>query len=180
MDDANKKLLAAAVSTDDGKSWKISGYIPVPKHVKPGASQFHEPHVVEAADGTLITMIRHHGKPGQYFLWQSESKDGGSTWTELHETPIWGYPPHLIRLKNNWLLVVYGRRKPPFGERACISRDNGKTWDIENEITLTDAPNSDLGYPASVQLDDGSIYTIYYQQEKAGEKNLPDGNTLAD
>ena len=168
--DADKKLLAAAVSTDDGRSWKISGYIPVPKDVKPGASQFHEPHVVEASNGTLIAMFRHHGNPGHYYLWQTASKDGGHTWTELHQTPIWGYPPHLIRLNNGWLLVVYGRRKAPFGERACISRDNGKTWDVEHEITLTDAPNSDLGYPASVQLKDGSIITVYYQQEKAGEK----------
>jgi hypothetical protein len=30
--------------------------------------------------------------------------------------------------------------------------------------------NSDLGYPASVQLDDGSILTVYYQVDKEGEK----------
>ena len=57
MLDSDKKLLAAAKSIDDGKNWKISGYIPVPENVKPGASQFHEPHVVEASDGTLITRI---------------------------------------------------------------------------------------------------------------------------
>jgi len=50
------------------------------------------------------------------------------------------------------------------------SRDDGKTWDIEHEITLSPAMNDDLGYPASVQLDDGSILTVYYQIDKPGEK----------
>ncbi len=162
--------LAASTSYDDGKTWQITGYILAPDFVKPGTNAFHEPHVVETAEGHLISMFRHHGNPGQYYLWQSESADHGQTWTPLHQTDIWGYPPHLIRLRNNWLLVTYGRRKPPYSERSCISRDNGKTWDTENEITLCIAPNSDLGYPASVQLEDGSIYTVYYQIEKPGEK----------
>ncbi|MCP4639569.1 MAG: exo-alpha-sialidase, partial [bacterium] len=71
-------------------------------------------------------------------------------------------------LDNGWLVVSYGRRKEPFGERACISKDGGKTWDVENEIVLSEALNSDLGYPASVQLDDGSIFTIYYEVQEAG------------
>jgi hypothetical protein len=164
------KRIAAAESKDDGKTWNIIGYIPVPEHLDPGAQAFHEPHVVEAADGKLVAMIRHHGKPGQYYLFQTESMDGGKTWSTAHQTPIWGYPPHLIRLKNDWLLVSYGRRKPPYSERACISRDDGKTWDVDNEITIQGAPNSDLGYPASVQLNDGSIYTVYYQIPQNGEK----------
>ena len=167
---APEKMLAASVSTDDGKTWNISGYIPVPDHVKPGAEDFHEPHVVETDPGKLVALFRHHGEPGKYYLWQTESTDSGKTWTPLHQIKIWGYPPHLTKLANGWLLVVYGRRKKPFSERACISRDNGKSWDVENEITLAEAPNSDLGYPASVQLDDGSIYTIYYQIDKKGEK----------
>lgn len=167
---STSKLLAAALSKDDGKSWAIAGYISVPENVKPGADAFHEGHVVEASPGKLVAMYRHHGKPGRYYLWQTESGDGGKTWTPLHQTKIWGYPPHLIRLKDGRLLVSYGRRKPPFSERACISRDGGKTWDVKNEITLCAARNADLGYPASVQLKDGSIVTVFYQVDKAREK----------
>jgi hypothetical protein len=61
-------------------------------------------------------------------------------------------------------------RKIPYGERACISKDGGKTWDIENEIILSLSDSGDLGYPASIQLDDDSIITIYYQIDKNGEK----------
>ena len=74
--------------------------------------------------------------------------------------------PHLIQLKNGWVLVSYGYRLAPYGERACISRDEGKTWDTAHEINLTNGPGPDLGYPSSVQLDDGSILTVYYQAEK--------------
>ncbi len=162
--------LAATTSLDDGMTWTITGYITAPDYVKPGTEAFHEPHVVETAEGQLISLFRHHGNPGQYFLWQSESADKGKTWTTLHQTDIWGYPPHLIRLHNDWLLVSYGRRKPPFGERACISRDHGKTWDIDNEFTLFPAADTDLGYPATVQLDDGSLYTVFYQVDQPGEK----------
>ncbi|HMI02102.1 MAG TPA: sialidase family protein [Pedobacter sp.] len=80
-----------------------------------------------------------------------------------------GIPPHLIQLANGWIVVVYGYRREPFGERACVSRDEGKTWDIANEIVLNNAASRDLGYPSSVQLKDGSILTVYYQAEKFGQ-----------
>ena len=162
--------IAAAESRDDGLTWNIIGYIPVPQFLDPGAKGFHELHAVETAEEKIVAMLRHHGEPGNKYLWQTESIDGGKTWTQAHQTKIWGYPPHLIRLENNWLLVTYGRRKKPYGERACISRDGGKTWDVNNELIISNAPNSDLGYPASVQLKDGSIYTIYYQVAEKGEK----------
>lgn len=159
-----KRVVAAAESCDDGLSWQVIGTVPIsPEEIK----YFAEPHSVQLDDGRIITMMR-NGKDG--FLRQSESLDGGKTWLKVHSNNIWGYPPHLIKLRDSRLLVTYGRRKQPFGQRACISDDNGETWDLENEIIINDAPNKDLGYPASVQLDDGSILTIYYQQAKAGEK----------
>jgi sialidase-1 len=165
----DKERLAAAESRDDGKTWTIIGFIPVPENLDPGAKGFHEAHAVETSGGAIIALLRHHGTPGKYYLWQSESADGGKTWSEAHQTPIWGYPPHLIRLQNGWLLVTYGRRKEPFGERACISRNGGKTWEVDSEFTVADAPNGDLGYPATVQLKDGSLYSVYYQVDHLEE-----------
>ena len=150
-------------SVDDGLSWQTVGTFPVP------ASDLHydECHVVECDSGKLIIVFRDEFSP--HFILQSESTDGGGTWSSVHTTPIQGYPPHVIRLENNWLLMVYAKRWEPFGEYACISKDEGVTWDIEKEIILISAPNGDLGYPASVQLEDKSIWTVYYQQETSGE-----------
>ncbi|WP_286854140.1 MULTISPECIES: sialidase family protein [unclassified Proteiniphilum] len=158
--------LVAEQSMDDGQSWQVIATFKTESGSITGIS---EPHLVETRSGKIIAMFRNEPNNNEKFLLQSESHDGGKTWTMLHQTPIWGYPPHLLELKNGWLLVVYGYRKEPYGERACISRDEGKTWDIKNEIVLADAFNGDLGYPASVQLDDESILTVYYQQANRGE-----------
>lgn len=162
-----KESLVVEQSADDGRTWQVLTTIARPEGNK---NVIVEPHLVELASGKIIAMFRHQPKDeSQSFLLQSESNDGGKTWTPLHDTGILGYPPHLIQLKNNWLLVVYGFRQEPYSERACISRDEGRTWDTKNEIILTYAESRDLGYPASVQLDDGSILTVYYQAEKMGE-----------
>jgi hypothetical protein len=69
--------------------------------------------------------------------------------------------------------MSYGYRRPPYGVRACLSKDNGKTWDLENEIVLRMDGGTregearkvidwDLGYPVSLELADGRIFTVYY------------------
>lgn len=154
-------------SKDDGVTWQKIANVPSPASFYP-----EEPHVVECSNGRLVTMFRNeHPDESQRFLLQSESEDGGKTWSMIRRTEIWGYPPHLIRLNDGRLLMVYGHRRKPYGQRACLSRDNGQTWDLKNEIALVDnAPDGDLGYPASAQLGDGTILTIYYQKDQPAEK----------
>lgn len=161
-----------AESVDDGLSWKL-----LTKFSHEEYGKLSEVHAIELDDGRILALSRADN------LRQFESTDGGYTWSLPVETEIRGYPPHIIRLDNGWLVTVYGRRKDlPNGQFACISIDNGKTWDVENEITLAIAdkhraseeelgypPNWDLGYPCSVLLDDGTIWTVYYQVDKDGE-----------
>jgi hypothetical protein len=170
----SRPVVASAESTDEGRSWSMSGIVPLPAEKAADAPYFNEPHLVELPDGSLVYLIR-YGPPrepyDEWYLHQSESADGGRTWTSAHPTPIWGKPPHLILLDGGSLLATYGFRRPPFGERACLSHDGGLTWDIDNEIILRDdAPSDDLGYPASIELEPGEILTVYYQVEREGEK----------
>ena len=54
---------------------------------------------------------------------------------------------------------------------TCVYRkttDGGTTWG-DAMILRADAPNGDLGYPATVQLDDGMLLTVYYQVEPPDE-----------
>ncbi len=152
-------------SSDDGVTWKRIGTVPV----APGdnIASYHEPHPVEAADGTIVTVIREEKRN---IMMQSESRDGGKTWSVPRQSGVWGCPPHLIRLHDGRILFVYGHRRQPYGERACVSADNGRTWSVDNPITIAPALNGDLGYPASVELGDGSIFTVYYQKDKPDEK----------
>jgi hypothetical protein len=62
------------------------------------------------------------------------------------------------------LILTYGRREAPFGERIMISRDGGKTWGEEH--ILTEAYCNALGYPATAELPDGSLVTVYYERYK--------------
>jgi hypothetical protein len=133
---------------------------------------FMESSLVQLFSGKIICMHKGHyiedpsrgsdsGKA--QFLYQSESTDGGRTWTGLHRTDMWGHPPHVIQFTDGRILCAYGYRRPPYGVRACLSHDDGKTWDLENEIVLyTRGGGTDLGYPCSVQLPDGSVFTAWY------------------
>jgi sialidase-1 len=101
-------------------------------------------------------------------MFQTGSVDGGKTWSAMKPTGVLGSPPHLVRHSSGVLVCVYGYRAPGFGQRVLLSKDDGATW--ENWIIRDDAPHSDLGYPASVELSDGNIYTIYYQAASKDEK----------
>ncbi|MCX6899463.1 MAG: sialidase family protein [Verrucomicrobia bacterium] len=154
-------------SRDDGVTWQQIAKVP-----SPASFYADEPHVVECGKGRLVAMFRNeHPEMSERFLGQSESEDGGRTWSMIHRTEMWGYPPHLIRLNDGRLLVVYGHRRKPYGQRACLSYNDGRTWDFKNEIALVDdAPDGDLGYPASAQLGDGTVLTIYYQKDQPADK----------
>lgn len=155
-----EKKIGVCESKDDGLTWKWLAEIPARKGDDPVAS-YHELHAVEAADGTLIAHIRNHNKENAGWTLQTESRDGGRTWSEPHPV-CFGLPSHLLRLRDNRLLMTYGHRRPPFGNQARISSDNGRTWS-EAMILSGDGKGGDLGYPSTVELADGSLLTVWYE-----------------
>jgi len=150
-------------SKDDGLTWQWPADIPE----RPGddaKKNYHELHAVEAADGTLIAQIRNHSDTDKHWTLQSESKDGGKTWSVPHPV-CYGLPSHLLRLRDGRLVMSYGHRKPPFGNQARLSTDNGKTWG-EAIILSGDGKGGDLGYPSTVELTDGTLLTVWYESMK--------------
>ncbi|HNQ35086.1 MAG TPA: sialidase family protein [bacterium] len=175
--DLNNGKMLAVESSDRGRTWTVIGRMnmhPPYKNETPGGYAFLcEPHLVETAPGRLLALARYEDvlKVEPSCLWQSGSEDGGRTWSEPYSTGILGKPPHLCRLSDGRVLATYGYRHPPYGQRACLSVDGGRTWDYADEIILRDdAPSGDLGYPASAELADGMIITVYYQQEPPGDE----------
>lgn len=137
----------------------------------------NEPHLIELPDGRLICHIRGEnselfdgGKEHLFTTFQSISEDGGKTWTqpEMLLDKTGGAPPHLFMTSTGVLLCTYGRRKKPYGIMAMFSTDGGKTW--EKDVRLYENPFSDdLGYPSTVELDDGTLITVFYaKNEKDG------------
>jgi sialidase-1 len=173
-------LLTYEESKDGGKSWWLVGRVPMfTEATDCTVSYLCEPHVVEAGDGSLVGVYRHEIKGGkdldatqrENVLYFNRSTDGGVTWTKPKPSGLIGKPAHIMKLSDGRLMVSYGHRFKPYGQRVAFSSDNGETWPVEDVIAIReDAPNGDLGYPASVELADGTILTVYYQPQAAGEK----------
>jgi hypothetical protein len=160
--------LGARLSRDDGRTWELIGTIPERPGDVPGS--YHEPHAVQLADGRIIVHIRNHNEQDKGLILQSESSDGGRTFSVPCNTGLVGLPAHLLVLRDGRLLTTYGYRHLPYGNRAAISADGGRTW--SEPMILDEKPEArDIGYPASVELADGSILSVWYER-------LP-GNTLA-
>ncbi len=155
-------------SHDGGHTWGEPALIA--RHPEDALS-FEEPALCDLGGGRLLAMIRSGVyRVGYEYLYRAFSDDGGLSWHSLAQTPIWGHPAHLLRLRDGRILCTYGYRRAPFGVRACLSTDGGHTWDVDNEIVLrADGFDRDLGYPSSVQLPDGSIFTTYYIHHADGD-----------
>ncbi|NWG12032.1 MAG: exo-alpha-sialidase [Acidobacteria bacterium] len=126
------------------------------------------PSTVQLPDRRLVTAVRRKsGVDGDYKNWIEifTSADGGITWTSLGQAADTkghnGNPPSLVRLKDGRLCLAYGYRAEPYGIRARISSDAGRTW--SGEIVLReDGRTWDLGYPRSFVRPDGKVVTVYY------------------
>ncbi|WP_417738712.1 sialidase family protein [Rosistilla oblonga] len=155
------RKVAAYTSDDDGLTWQWIADIPTRDGDE--GSKYHELHAVEAADGRLIVQIRNHNKANAGETLQTQSTDGGKTWTAPKSIGIWGLPSHLLRLSDDRLLMTYGHRRKPLGNQARISDDNGETWSPPMLIQ-SDASSGDLGYPSTVELAPGSFATVWYEK----------------
>lgn len=145
--------LVALRSKDGGKTWQTLGRITF------GNREIYEPHSIELKDGRILGLIRAHNP---FSIAKSFSSDGGLTWTDPLEVTH-GSPPHLLRHSSGTIICSYGwREEPGYGQRVMFSDDEGETWDTD-WIIRDDGDTGDLGYPATVELDDGSLFTVYYQ-----------------
>ena len=148
----------AAISRDNGINWEIISAIPAP----PGQekSKLLELHSVEAPNGRIIVHIRNHNTAIPT-TWQTHSADGGVSWSQPRFICN-GFPSHLARLSGKRLIMSYSWRESNYGVRARISSDSGENW--SQEITLYDQGICrDLGYPSTVELPDGSLFTLWYE-----------------
>jgi len=148
-------------SSDDGESWGR----PVEVANVQG-KEFEEPSLIRLESGRLLMLLRENGTRR---LHQCLSDDDGMTWTPPRQLPIEGYPPHLLLLPDGRVLCTFGWRYPDFGIRAALSGDGGRTWDTDRTIRIRGGfPNKDLGYPCTLLDGDGSLFTVYYGQDRDG------------
>jgi hypothetical protein len=133
-----------------------------------------EPHALLLPSGRMICHIRvQSGKKDAkkiFTIYQSESDDLGRSWSVPHQilSDLGGAPAHLIRHSSGVLISVYGYREAPYGVKVMFSWDDGKTWDADHNLYINGI-SSDLGYPATVELLDGSLLTVFYARPEHKE-----------
>lgn len=148
-------------SGDKGRSWEPPVLI-----VDDPERVFAEPDIAEVAPGELYCILRSDFRGS---LHGCRSLDGGRSWSAPEPTPLEGLPGHLLMLGDGRLLCTYGWRKDPFGIRACLSEDGGRTWQVSGEIVVRDdLPNWDLGYPTAIEYAPGRLFVCYYGEEPDG------------
>jgi hypothetical protein len=154
---------------DGGRTWDLVSLVgPEPA---PGQKAIM-PSSVRLDERTLLTAVRLVRSIDLY-----RSDDNGSTWRFVGK-PVPdtgannGNPPRLNRLRDGRLALTYGYRSAPYGIRARLSADQGRSWG--DEIVLRkDGGAWDLGYPRTVQRPDGKLVTVYYFNDHPdGERSI--------
>lgn len=159
-------------SKDGGLSWtKISD---VPQLPHDDASDPCEPHSIQLPNGDIILVIRSWRTESQKLnLYFTRSTDGGKTFPVPQPIEgLYGAPGHLLLHSSGAIILSYGVRfsdDKPIGSYARVSYDNGETWGEEFMVGRP-AAIWDHGYPSTVELSDGSLYTVYYQRAEESDE----------
>lgn len=153
-------------SADGGHNWSRLSVIPQLPHAD--ASDPCEPHCLLLPNGEILVVIRSWRTESQKLnLYITRSSDGGKTFAVPQPIAgLFGAPGHLLLHSSGAVILTYGVRfseEKPIGSYARVSYDNGLTWGEEFMVGRP-AVNWDHGYPSTVELSDGSLYTVYYQR----------------
>ena len=189
--DENDAVYAAKIDPETGAS-EIIGKIPNIVLEDGTVPLSCEPHAILLNDGRVLAQIRIQAlKPNRIFtIYQSESSDGGKTWTEPYAVlgRLGGSPPHIFRHSSGMLICTYADREAPTSIKAMFSTDNGASWDTDHLLYVTPYGQDDesieektghlsdrqtnawdIGYPSTVETRDGSLLTVFYAHRAANE-----------
>lgn len=169
--DPDRFKIVCYASCDGGHTWEKRGVVP-PCDGLP-VEFVHEPHVVELPNGRLLGAMRVHCHPQPVdhanTVFTTFSDDGGLTWSCPQSIGVDGFPPHLMVHSSGAVICSYGNRgfreDGIKEERAAVSYNNGETW--SEDYLLYPNAIGDMGYPATAELPDGSLITVYYQMYKS-------------
>jgi hypothetical protein len=152
----------AVSSTDDGRTWPASSEVTL---AADPAVDFQEPALVNLGGGKLLAVLR-TARAGN-LAYTTDSADAGRTWTPPSKTDMQAQAPDLLLLPGGVMLLTWGDVSGAFAPgRPVVGRLKfpGQAWSVAAPLLLYAGTQkcSDASYPSSVLLDDGRIFTVYY------------------
>ena len=150
-EDPKKNLAFGATvkSYDGGKTWRDLATI----GERAGVYLDAETNVVPLPGGKLLAALR-SSKTDMHF---AESGDGGKSWGPVRSSGFHAECPYFLRHSSGAILLAHRHRPRALHWTA----DDGKTWHGPVQI---DAVNG--AYPSMVELPDGLVYCVYYEEGK--------------
>jgi hypothetical protein len=146
-------------STDGGLSWSNEVEIQNPSN----ASNFVEPALADLGNGHLMIMIR-----TGTFSQEAHSYDNGLTWTAPVQTDLEASASNLLVLDpgnpNSNILHMWGDGSDQyaFGRPVVGQIIQADGTFVSEPLIMYAGHCNDESYPSSVRLDDGRIFTVYY------------------
>ena len=130
--------------------------------------------IVRTSRGTLVSGAPQAvapvpvGVPGN-MVRGLRSEDDGNTWQPLGVFPHFGVAGYdLTVLSNGWIVLTsinYGiGHDGEFSYDLTVSRDDGKTWDVDNAFEVFNPSRRIMGrgWPRTVQIDGETLGTVFY------------------
>jgi len=139
------------ISEDDGKTWFMTGPIM-------GEPNQH-PTLIARKDGSLLALLRPAGSQG--CVLQSESGDGGHTWSDAITTELTSPFAALDAVKLDDGRVVVAWNPNPKARNPltlALSEDDGKTWSHRRDLVTGEGS---FHYPAIIQTRDGLLHVTF-------------------
>ena len=128
-----------ATSDDGGMTWSEPRYIVRPDRVP--AQALPRP-------GSFELPLESHN------WFNKDGKPTGSLFSSYRS-------PAALVTRDGRVVIVFARRRPPYGIGGVVSDDLGETWSQEF-VLRADGASLDCGYPVITELEDGRIFTAYY------------------
>jgi hypothetical protein len=142
-------------SKDKGDTWEAIKI--ADGQLSPSDSGFNECFPVVYPDGRIFVMLRTRLTVDAYCV---RSMDGGLTWSKPEKTSVRAKHPLVTRLSDDTIVCTYPRRFRPYGIRARLTSDFGKTWSDEvvlrDDFEITDG----LSWSLTQELPDGTLFTV--------------------
>ncbi len=157
---------AHVINTETGEM-TLRGDMEIYKYEEFKDTYFYEPHALQLPDGKIICHLRAENKDETIFtLYQTVSIDNGVTWSKPRQIirDDSGAPGHLFLHSSGTLISTFSHRKRPYGIWAVFSTDNGESWSDES-IIHHGYDTDDLGYPSTIESDNGDLITAFYTRE---------------